>query len=348
MAATTRSLVVASRGGKFTKEEMPLLPVRGARLKIEIEYSGICHSDIHQARNEWFEGIFPMVPGHEIVGRVVEIGPKVSKFSVGDRVGVGTFVDSCRKCEYCLAGHENYCTAGNVQTYNGRHYDGTPTYGGYARHIVVDQDYVLRIPDGLDPAGAAPLLCAGITVFSPLRHWDVGPGKTVAILGFGGLGHLAVKFAAAMGAQVYVLGHTKAKKADAKKFGAIDYLSVDAAQADHANFFDFILNTTSADIPVDSLLRLLRVGGSLVNVGLPGNSQSYNPFGLVTGLKSIAGSNTGGIAETQLMLDFASVYNITAKHELVSAAKAKSIDEAYERVVASDVRYRFVIDATTI
>jgi uncharacterized zinc-type alcohol dehydrogenase-like protein len=235
-----------------------------------------------------------------------------------------------------------------VQTYNGRHYDGTPTYGGYAKQIVVDENYVLRVPDTLDPAGAAPLLCAGITVFSPLRHWQAGPGKRVAILGFGGLGHLAVKFAAAMGAEVIVLGHTKTKKADAKKFGAVDYMTIAEAQKVHQNYFDIILNTTSANLDVDALLRLLHVGGSLVNVGLPGESQSYNPFGLVTGLKSIAGSNTGGIDETQLMLDFAAVYNITAKYELVDATRAKAIDAAYDRVVASDVRYRFVIDGSTI
>ncbi|MEI6590650.1 MAG: NAD(P)-dependent alcohol dehydrogenase [Actinomycetes bacterium] len=345
---TTRSLVVSAPGAKFASQDVELLPVKGYRLRIEIEYSGICHSDIHQARNEWFEGIFPMVPGHEIVGRVVEIGPKVTRFALGDLVGVGTFVDSCRKCEYCLDGRENYCLAGNVQTYNGRHYDGTPTYGGYAKQIVVDENYVLRVPDTLDPAGAAPLLCAGITVFSPLRHWQAGPGKRVAILGFGGLGHLAVKFAAAMGAEVIVLGHTKTKKADAKKFGAVDYMTIAEAQKVHQNYFDIILNTTSANLDVDALLRLLHVGGSLVNVGLPGESQSYNPFGLVTGLKSIAGSNTGGIDETQLMLDFAAVYNITAKYELVDATRAKAIDAAYDRVVASDVRYRFVIDGSTI
>lgn len=346
--ANTRSLTVAGPKAKFTVEEMPLPAVRGAKLKIEIEYSGICHSDIHQVREEWFKGIFPMVPGHEIIGRVTQVGPNVTRFRVGDRVGVGTFVDSCRKCEYCLAGRENYCLVGNVQTYNGRHYDGKPTYGGYAREIVVDQNYVLRIPETLNPAGAAPLLCAGITVFSPLRHWDAGPGKRVAILGFGGLGHLAVKFASALGAEVYVIGHTASKRTDAKKFGAQGYVKIETALKEHLNSFDLILNTTSADIPVDDLLKLLRVGGSLVSVGLPGKAQSYDPFGVVTGLKSIAGSNTGGIDETQLMLDFAAIYNITAKVEMLDASDPKVIDAAYERVVASDVRYRFVIDASTI
>ena len=345
---TTRSIITQSPTSKFSKSEMPLRELGETSVAIKIMFSGICHSDIHQARDEWFEGIFPMVPGHEILGEVTAVGSSVKKFSVGDRVGVGTFVDSCRECEYCLAGRENYCVKGNVQTYNGRHYDGGETYGGYAQDIVVDENYVLSVSKDLDPAGAAPLLCAGITLYSPLKHWQAGPGKRVAILGLGGLGHMGVKFAVAMGAETYVLGHSPAKAADAKEFGAHEYLITSEVQDSHKNFFDLIINTTSADLNVDALLGMLRVGGSLVNVGLPGNSQSYDPFSLVTGLKSIAGANTGGIAATQEMLDFCAEHNIVSTIELVDASDPKAIDEAYDRVVASDIRYRFVIDASTI
>ena len=346
---TTRSIVTESPTSKFSKGEMPLREVGPHSVAIKIMYSGICHSDIHQARNEWFEGIFPMVPGHEIVGEVTSVGDAVKKFSVGARVGVGTFVDSCRECEYCKMGRQNYCLKGNVQTYNGRHYaDGAPTYGGYAQNIVVDENYVLNDSKDLDPAGAAPLLCAGITLYSPLKHWQAGPGKRVAILGLGGLGHMGVKFSVAMGAETYVLGHSPAKAADAKEFGAHEYLITSEVSDSHKNFFDLIINTTSADLDVDALLRMLRVGGSLVNVGLPGSDQSYNPFSLVTGLKSIAGANTGGIADTQEMLDFCAKHNIVSTVELVDASDAKAVDMAYDRVVGSDVRYRFVIDASTI
>jgi alcohol dehydrogenase (NADP+) len=344
----TASLLVSSSKSKFEKAEVPLRPVGENGVHIKILFSGICHSDIHQARNEWFEGIFPMVPGHEIAGEVIAVGSSVTKFKVGDRVGVGTFVDSCRECEYCLEGNQNYCLKGNVQTYNGRHYDGEPTFGGYAKEVVVDQNYVLSIPDNLDLAAAAPLLCAGVTVYSPLHHWQVGPGKKVAILGLGGLGHMAVKFAVAMGAEVYVLGRSKAKESDAKEFGAKGYLlTVDAVES-HKNFFDMILNTTSSSADNDALLGMLRVGGSLVYVGLAGEPQSFDPFSLVTGLKSIGGSNTGGIALTQKMLDFCGEKNIASTIELLDVSDPKNLDSAYDRVVASDVRYRFVIDASTI
>jgi uncharacterized zinc-type alcohol dehydrogenase-like protein len=344
----TASLQVSSPSSKFEKAEVPLRPVGENGVHINILFSGICHSDIHQARNEWFEGIFPMVPGHEIAGEVIGVGSSVTKFKVGDRVGVGTFVDSCRKCEYCLAGSENYCLKGNVQTYNGRHHDGEPSFGGYAKEIVVDQDYVLSIPDNLDLAAAAPLLCAGVTVYSPLHHWKVGPAKKVAILGLGGLGHMAVKFAVAMGAEVYVLGRSKAKESDAKEFGAKGYLVTLDAVESHKNFFDMILNTTSTSADNDALLGMLRVGGSLVYVGLAGESQSFDPFSLVMGLKSIGGSNTGGIAFTQKMLDFCGEKNIVSTIELLDVSDPRNLDSAYDRVVGSDVRYRFVIDASTI
>lgn len=345
---STASLSVSSPTSKFEKAEVPLRPIGEDGVHIRIAYSGICHSDIHQARNEWFEGIFPMVPGHEIAGEVIGVGSNVTKFKVGDRVGVGTFVDSCRECEYCLEGNENYCLKGNVQTYNGRHHDGEPSYGGYAKEIVVDQSYVLSIPANLDMAQAAPLLCAGVTVYSPLHYWKVGPGKKVAILGFGGLGHMAVKFAVAMGAEVHVLGRSKGKEADAKEFGARDYLLTLDAVESHKNFFDMILNTTSSSADNDALLGMLRVGGSLVYVGLAGESQSFDPFSLVTGLKSIGGSNTGGIALTQQMLDFCGQKNIASTIELLDVSDPKTLDAAYDRVVGSDVRYRFVIDASTI
>ena len=344
----TASLLVSSSKSKFEKAEVPLRSVGENGVHIKILFSGICHSDIHQARNEWFEGIFPMVPGHEIAGEVIGVGSGVKNFKVGERVGVGTFVDSCRECEYCLEGNQNYCLKGNVQTYNGRHYDGEPTFGGYAKEIVVDQNYVLSIPDNLDLAAAAPLLCAGVTVYSPLHHWKVGPGKKVAILGLGGLGHMAVKFAVAMGAEVYVLGRSKGKESDAKEFGAKGYLlTVDAVES-HKNFFDMILNTTSSSADNDALLGMLRVGGSLVYVGLAGEPQSFDPFSLVTGLKSIGGSNTGGIALTQKMLDFCGEKNIASTIELLDVSDPKNLDSAYDRVVGSDVRYRFVIDASTI
>jgi alcohol dehydrogenase (NADP+) len=344
----TRSILTNSTAGNFEKGDLPLRAMSADSVHINIEYSGICHSDIHQARNEWFEGIFPMVPGHEIVGTVAAVGENVKKFAVGDLVGVGTFVDSCRECEYCKSGMENYCIKGNVQTYNGRHYDGEPTYGGYAKDIVVDQNYVLKVPSNLDRSAAAPLLCAGITVYTPLKHWKAGPGMKVAILGLGGLGHMAVKFAVAMGAEVYVLGRTAAKAKDAKEFGAKDYLITAEAQESHKNFFDLIINSTSTNLDNDALLAMLRVGGSLVYVGLSGEKHSFDPFSLVTGLKSIGGSNTGGIALTQEMLDFCGKHNIVSTIELIDASDTATIDAAYDRVVDSDVRYRFVIDAATI
>jgi alcohol dehydrogenase (NADP+) len=345
---STIALAVNTPKDKFQRFEAPLRELGAGGVRIKILFSGICHSDIHQARNEWFEGLFPMVPGHEIIGEVLEVGDLVSKFRIGDRVGVGTFVDSCRECEYCLEGRENYCLRGNVQTYNGRHYDKEPSFGGYAKEIVVDQDFVLKVPENLDPAAAAPLLCAGITVYTPLEHWRVGPGMRVAILGLGGLGHMAVKFAAKMGAEVYVLGRSLEKSADAAEFGAKEYLLTNEAITTHRNFFDLILNTTSANLDNDSLLAMLRVGGSLVYVGLAGENQSFDPFSLVTGLKSISGSNTGGISKTQQMLDFCGEHNIVSAIELVDAGDPSAIDLAYEKVVASEVRYRFVIDASTI
>ena len=344
----THALIVSAPGAAFEKAEMPVRELTADSVAISIKYSGICHSDIHQARDEWFEGIFPMVPGHEIVGEVTAIGDAVTKFKVGDRVGVGTFVDSCGTCEPCKQGMENYCRIGNVQTYNGRHYDGEESYGGYAKDVVVKETFVLRVPENLDYAATAPLLCAGVTVYSPLKHWKVGPGMKVAIMGLGGLGHMAVKFAAAMGAETYVLGHSPSKAADAKEMGATEYLITKDSYESHKDTFDVILNTTSTDLEVDSLVGMLKVGGTLIFVGVSGNNQSFHPFSLITGLKSIAGANTGSISGTQEMLDFCGEHNIVSTIEMVDASDPKTIDDAYARVVDSDIRYRFVIDGSTI
>ena len=346
--ATTKAVLTPAPGAKFEKGEVPLRDLGPEMVAVSIKYSGICHSDIHQAKDEWFEGIFPMVPGHEIVGEVTAVGSNVQKFQVGDRVGVGTFVDSCRQCEPCRNGQENFCRTGNVQTYNGRHYDGEPSYGGYAQDVVVDQNYVLSVPENIDFAASAPLLCAGITVYTPLKHWGVKPGMKVGVIGLGGLGHMAVKFAVAMGAEVYVLGRSQSKAEDAKQMGAKDYLITSEIFDSHKNFFNLLLNTTSADLDLDNLLGTLNVGGTLVYLGISGNQQSFNGMNLVTSLRSIAGINTGNIADTQEMLDFCGEHNIVSDIELLDVTEAAAMDRAYERVINSDVRYRFVIDTATI
>jgi uncharacterized zinc-type alcohol dehydrogenase-like protein len=314
---------------------------------IEIKYAGICHSDIHQVRDEWFEGIFPMVPGHEIAGVITEVGSGVTKFAVGDRAGVGCFVDSCRECANCRAGEEQYCLNGNTGTYNGLGKDGQPTYGGYSTHIVVDESYTLRIPESLSLDVAAPLLCAGITLYSPLRHWNAGPGKKVAIIGMGGLGHMGVKIAHALGADVTVLSQTLRKQADARRLGADHFYATSDQEtftklADH---FDLIINTVSANLDLDAYLGLVALDGALVNVGLPESANSFAPFSLIGRRRSLAGSCIGGIRETQEMLDFCAEHGIGAEIEVINAS---SINEAYERVIASDVRYRFVIDIATL
>jgi uncharacterized zinc-type alcohol dehydrogenase-like protein len=316
-------------------------------VQIDVAFAGICHSDIHQAREEWGKAIFPMVPGHEIAGIVSQVGPGVTKHKVGDRVGIGCFVDSCRECEYCLAGEEQNCVKGSVPTYNGRQYTGEDTYGGYSTQIVADENYVLSIPEGIGLDVAAPLLCAGITTFSPLKHWGAGPGKRVAIVGMGGLGHMGVKIAHALGAEVTVLSQTLSKREDGLRFGADDYF----ATSDPATFtanrdrFDLIINTVSSDLDIDAYLSLLRVDGSMVFVGLPENVQNFRVFSLVGGRRSLAGSNIGGIRETQEMLDFCAKHGIGADIEIIGADQ---VNEAYHRVVKSDVRYRFVIDTATI
>ncbi|GHI05372.1 alcohol dehydrogenase [Streptomyces cellostaticus] len=314
---------------------------------IDIEFAGICHSDIHQAREGWGEAIFPMVPGHEIAGVVSEVGPGVTKFKVGDRVGVGCLVDSCRECANCKAGLEQHCTAGAVGTYNAVGKDGEPTYGGYSQKVVVDENFTVRIPDGLSLDVAAPLLCAGITTYSPLKHWGAGPGKKVAVIGLGGLGHMGVKIAHALGAEVTVLSQSLRKKDDGLKLGADHYYATSDPKTfeDLAGSFDLILSTVSAPLDFGAYLSLLKTGGALVNVGAPEEPIGLNLFSLIGGNKTLAGSMIGGIAETQEMLDFCAEHSLGAEIELI---RADQINEAYERVLASDVRYRFVIDTATI
>ncbi|MGW5851324.1 NAD(P)-dependent alcohol dehydrogenase [Streptomyces sp. NPDC055254] len=326
---------------------VPRRPVGEHDVLIDIKYAGICHSDIHQARDGWGEGIYPMVPGHEIAGVVAEVGPGVTRFAVGDRVGVGCFVDSCRRCEHCLAGLEQFCVEGPTGTYNALDRNGEPTYGGYSTHVVVDENYTVRIPDGLGLDVAAPLLCAGITLYSPLRHWQAGPGTKVAVVGLGGLGHMGVKIAHALGAEVTVLSQSLRKKEDGLKLGASHYYATSdpATFEELAGRFDLILSTVSAPIGLDAYLRLLKVDGALVNVGAPEEPVALNLFSVISGRRTLAGSSIGGIAETQEMLDFCAEHGLGAEIELIAA---DGINEAYERVLASDVRYRFVIDASTI
>ncbi|MEU1848136.1 NAD(P)-dependent alcohol dehydrogenase [Streptomyces sp. NPDC019990] len=314
---------------------------------IDIRFAGICHSDIHQAQEGWGEGIFPMVPGHEIAGVVSEVGPGVTEFAVGDRVGVGCMVDSCRECENCEAGREQYCVKGNVPTYNGIGKDGEPTYGGYSQKVVVDENFVVRIPDGLSLDVAAPLLCAGITLYSPLKRFGAGPGKKVAIVGLGGLGHMGVKIAHALGAEVTVLSQSLRKQEDGLRLGARHYYATSDPKTfeELAGTFDLIVSTVSAPLDFNAYLSLLKTEGTLANVGAPEEPVSLNLFSVIGGGKTLAGSLIGGIAQTQEMLDFCAEHGLGAEIELI---RGDQINEAYDRVVASDVRYRFVIDTATI
>jgi len=311
---------------------------------IDIKYCGICHSDIHQARDEWGGAIFPMVPGHEISGVVSKVGAKVTRHKVGDHVGVGCFVDSCRHCANCEQDLNQYCLEGMTVTYNGYERDGkTVTQGGYSNVIVTDENYVLKIPANLPLDKAAPLLCAGITLYSPLMHWKAGPGKQVAILGLGGLGHMGVKIAAALGAEVTVLSHTDKKRNDAMKMGAQHFVSTQDPEVfkKHAGQFDLIVNTVSADINMGDYFGLLKTDGTLVVVGIPDKPLTIHPFPLVMKRRSYSGSLIGSIKETQEMLDFCAKHDITPDIETVAPAE---VNQAYERVLKSDVRYRFVID----
>ncbi|MEG9432689.1 NAD(P)-dependent alcohol dehydrogenase [Terriglobus sp. ADX1] len=314
---------------------------------IDIKFCGICHSDLHQARDEWGGGIFPMVPGHEIAGVVRAVGSAVTHFKVGDHVGVGCFVDSCRTCIECTAGDDNYCQKGITLTYNGLDKQGQPTYGGYSDHIVVDENYVLSIPENLPLDAASPLLCAGITLYSPLKHWGAGPGKRVAIVGLGGLGHMGVKLAHAMGAHVTVLSQTMKKADDAKKLGADEFYAMNDPETVKklANSFDLIISTVGVSMDFTPYLAMLKKDSTMVLVGAPEGNSQLNSFGLIVNRKSLAGSMIGSIEETQEMLDFCGRHNIVSDIEVI---KADYINEAYERMLKSDVRYRFVIDLASL
>ncbi len=317
-------------------------------VEIDILYCGVCHSDLHFARNEWGFSQYPIVPGHEILGRVTRVGAKVTKFKPGDLAAVGCLVDSCRTCDSCRRNLEQFCTGGNVFTYNGPDkYTGGMTYGGYSEKVVVDEAFTLRVPKNLDPAGAAPLLCAGITSYSPLRRWGAGKGKKVGIVGLGGLGHMGVKFAHAFGAHTVLFTTSEGKAADAKRLGADEVVisrNTDAMAA-HAGSFDMILDTVSADHDLNAYLALLKLDGSLVLVGVPPNPQPVAAFSLIMPRRNLAGSLIGGIAETQEMLDFCGTHNIVCDVEKI---RMDQINDAYERMLRSDVRYRFVIDMASL
>lgn len=346
MSTTVNAYAAAAAKAPFEKTTITRRDLKPTDVLIDISFAGICHSDIHTARDEWGEASYPLVPGHEIAGIVSEVGAQVTKYSVGDRVGVGCMVDSCRECVNCLAGEEQYCLEGNVGTYGGM-LDGKPTDGGYSEKIVVDEAFVLGIPEGIELDVAAPLLCAGITLYSPLKHWGAGPGKKVAIVGLGGLGHVGVKIAAALGAEVTVLSQTLSKKEDGEKFGAQHYYATsdDKTFETLAGSFDLIINTVSAPLPMERYLSLLGLNGTIVNVGAPPEPLEVPAFALIPMRRSWAGSMIGGIAETQEMLNFCAEHGLGAEIETISADQ---ITESYDRVVGSDVRYRFVIDIATM
>jgi len=317
-------------------------------VEIDILYCGVCHSDLHQVRNEWGMTIYPCVPGHEIVGRVSRVGTRVSRFKPGDQVAIGCMVDSCRICPSCVEGEEQFCEKGQIFTYNSEDpLRGGITYGGYSKSLVADEDFVLRVPENLNPAGAAPLLCAGITTYSPLRYWDVSPGQTVGVVGLGGLGHMAVKFAKAFGAHVVLFTTSPGKAEDARRLGAAEVVITrepDALNA-HLGRFEFILDTVSAPHDLNAYIALLKRNGTLTLVGAPPEGLPVVPFGLIMGRRRLAGSLIGGIRETQEMLDFCGKHGIASDIELIPMAR---INEAYERLLRSDVKYRFVIDMATL
>ncbi|MBC8085222.1 MAG: NAD(P)-dependent alcohol dehydrogenase [Hymenobacter sp.] len=346
--------MIASKGYAAPAAHNPLTPFEFERrdvgphdVRIDILFCGVCHSDVHQVRDEWGGSIFPMVPGHEIVGRVTEVGAHVQNFKPGDLAGVGCMVDSCQHCPECADGLEQYCDNGFVGTYNGREKDGTPTYGGYANNIVVTEKFVLRVSDKLELARVAPLLCAGITTWSPLRQWNAKAGDRVGVMGLGGLGHMAVKFAAAMGCEVTVLSTSPSKEADAKALGAQKFVVTKdaAAMKEVANYFDLIINTVSAPMDLNPYIATLRRDGTMVLLGVPPKAPQIQAFNLIAKRRRLAGSLIGGIQETQEMLDFCAEHNIVSDIELVDI---KDIHAAFERMLKGDVRYRFVIDMATL
>ena len=340
---------IDSPTGRYHKTTISRREPGPTEVYFDIAFTGICHSDIHTARGEWGAIRYPFVGGHEIAGIVKRVGSEVTRFQVGDRVGVGCFVDSCRTCEMCIQGEEQFCTGrpGAVWTYNGTGRDGLPTDGGYSQGITVEQDYLMRVPEQMRLEHAAPLMCAGITLYSPLKRWGAAPGKRVGIVGMGGLGHMGVQIAAAMGAETIVLGRSLAKRDDGLKLGATDYVSTQdrGVMKSLRGSFDLIVTTVSDGVDLDSLLKLLKAHGVLVNVGLPENASSVH-LGVLTGqARVLAGSNIGGIRETQEMLDFCAEHGLAPIVEIIGADQ---IDEAYDNVVASKVRYRYVIDIATI
>jgi len=342
------------RGYAAQKANAPLVPYEFSRremgandVELDISYAGICHSDIHQVREEWGSAIFPMVPGHEIAGIVSSIGSSVTRFEVGDHIGVGVYIDSCRKCANCVKGLQQYCTEGMTGTYNTLERDGkTVAMGGYSNKFVIDENYAVHIPESLDLSGVAPLLCAGITLYSPLRHWKAAPGKKIGIMGLGGLGHMGVKFAHAMGAEVTVFSHSPNKESDALKMGADHFVctkEISVLEPLHKQF-DLILNTISAELDINKYLELLKLDGTLVVIGLPGKPYAVQVGTLLGARRSLSGSMIGGIPEMQEMLDFCGKHAILSDVEVIDA---NYINTAYDRTVASDVKYRFVIDAKT-
>jgi uncharacterized zinc-type alcohol dehydrogenase-like protein len=345
---TVSAYAATSATGPLTKTTITRRDVGPHDVRFDIHFAGICHSDIHTVRAEWGQPRYPVVPGHEIAGVVTEIGPQVTGFKVGDRVGVGCFVDSCRECDNCAAGLEQYCTgSGMIGTYNAVGRDGQPTQGGYSGSIVVDENFVLRIPDALPLDATAPLLCAGITTYSPLRRWNVGPGTRLGVIGLGGLGHMAVKLGAAMGAEVSVLSQSLKKMEDGLRLGAKNYYATSDRDTFKKlrNSFDVILNTVSADLNLGVYLEMVDRDGVFVELGAPENPLVVPSFSIIQMRRSISGSMIGGIAETQEMLDFCAANDLAAEIEVI---EPDYINEAYERVIASDVRYRFVIDTESL
>jgi alcohol dehydrogenase (NADP+) len=345
--STVSAYVATSATEPLTKTSITRREPGPHDVVIDIRFAGICHSDIHTVKAEWGQPDFPVVVGHEIAGVVTEVGPEVTKYKVGDHAGVGCMVNSCGKCSSCTAGLEQYCKPGAIFTYNSIDKDGTPTQGGYSQAIVVDENFVLRIPDSLPLDKAAPLLCAGVTLYSPLRHWKAGKDTRLAIIGLGGLGHMGVKLGAALGAEVSVLSQSLKKMEDGLRLGASHYY----ATSDRDTFrtlrgsFDLMLNTVSANLPLNDFVGLLDVDGTLVELGIPEHPMEVGAFPLALARRSLSGSNIGGIAETQEMLDFCAEHDVTPEIEVIDA---DYVNEAYERVLASDVRYRFVIDISTL
>ena len=344
----TKAYATQSARSPLAPFEIERREVRDRDVFIEIAYCGVCHSDIHQVRDEWGGSIFPMVPGHEIVGKVTRVGARVEKLKVGDLAGVGCMVDSCRKCNPCRHDLEQFCEQGAAMTYNGTEMDRkTPTYGGYSTHVLVDERFALRVQPGVDLAGVAPLLCAGITTYSPLRHWKATKGSRVGVVGLGGLGHMAVKLAASMGCEVTMLSTSRSKEGDARRLGAHEFglTSDDTTFKKLAGRFDLIVDTISAAHDYNKYLGMVKVDGAMVLLGVPPQPAPVSAFSLIVGRKSLAGSLIGGIAETQEMLDYCAQHRIVADVEVIPVQK---INEAYERMLKGDVRYRFSIDAKSL